>query len=133
MTEGLYTRGALNRLSSQTSGVDPFTGEAVEFGPAAEGGIQSDVAAHQLGLARTLADIARDPNAADRLRGLLGRRVDLFSIMADAEARNKAAREAEEAEESRLDLEEDAVDELGNPISPAERRRRRKARKQRGE
>ena len=126
LMRAMYVRGALGRVSSQTEAVDPFTGETVEIG-AHEG--EADLAAAQVGFARTLADIARDPDAANRLRGLLGRNVDIYGLTAAAESRNEAARRAAQEEEDRLD-DEEMYDEQGNRLSKAERRRRRLARQQ---
>jgi hypothetical protein len=119
LLRALYVRGALGRMSSQTKAVDPFTGIEEEFG--VPSGRESDVAAWQRGLARILQEIAGQSDfgaARDQFRGLLGRDVDIYGLLAAGDARRAKEQAAAEAERRRRILAETPeVDERGNVLS----------------
>ena len=105
LLRALYVRGALGQLSFRTSEKDPFTGIEEYIGMLSPG-IRGSDAARMAGYARSLQHMAGLPrrDAADALRKLLGRRVDLYGLQQRQDERRLRERFAAE---TGMDIDED--------------------------
>jgi hypothetical protein len=89
LLRALYSRGALESLSSDSEVVDPFTGMMEELGLSSGEMVNSPIAAHQRGVARFGEGLLSLPGAEARgsIDEFLARRPDLFQLQARRDAR----------------------------------------------
>lgn len=91
LLRALYVRGALGQVTQSDVVEDPFTGTAEELGEIGSP-VRGAEAGRQRGYARFLQDVLglSGPEAAEAMKGLLGRDVDLFGLERNADARKLA-------------------------------------------
>lgn len=97
LLRALNVRGALGQMTASDTVTDPFTGIGEETGALPGEEVSGAIAGQQRGYARSLKNLLGMPSgeAAEALRGMLGRDIDLFGLQGSADARALAAQLAE--------------------------------------